>query len=322
MSETNEHAVTRAIERMHADLGEPLTIDDLAHTAMYSKFHFTRVFERTTGVSPGRFLSAIRLDEAKRLLRETNLTVTDISHRVGWSSVGSFSSRFSDSVGVSPSGYRRSAGPMPRPRTGSLLPRQGGVSTGVRGRVLLPEGDAPACIVVGLFRERIPQGRPAACVVLGAAGDYELSPAPVGNWHVLACALPPGGTDVADVDLDDVEQLLVGASNVVAIRTDTTMINVDVDLHPVTMYDPPVLLSFAHLRPTPTAKTAASPLPVKTIPAPRTGASAARSAGRRRPVDRGAGQRMAGRAGTGVGTGVGVDVLDAATMATPLAIRR
>src|ERR687887_1129758 len=95
---------------MQQNLGERLTIDDMARSAMFSKFHFSRVFQRVTGVSPGRFLSAMRLEEAKRLLLTPSLTVADISHRVGYNSVGTFSSRFRHSVGVSPTTYRQLGG--------------------------------------------------------------------------------------------------------------------------------------------------------------------------------------------------------------------
>ena len=82
----------------------------MARAAMFSKFHFSRIFRRVTGVSPGRFLSAIRLQEAKHLLVSTTLNVADISLRVGYNSVGTFSSRFTRSVGMSPTAYRRYRG--------------------------------------------------------------------------------------------------------------------------------------------------------------------------------------------------------------------
>src|SRR5688572_10909767 len=97
-----ESAVERAIITMRDHLGEPLTVDDLARSAMFSKFHFTRVFQQATGVSPARFLSALRLRDAQRLLVSTSLTVAEVSQRVGYGSVGTFSSRFSRSVGMSP----------------------------------------------------------------------------------------------------------------------------------------------------------------------------------------------------------------------------
>src|SRR2546421_10686882 len=110
MDDIVRRAVERAIETMQQNLGERLTIDDMARSAMFSKFHFSRVFQRVTGVSPGRFLSAMRLEEAKRLLVSTSFTVSDISHRVGYNSVGTFSARFRTSVGVSPSMYRQLGG--------------------------------------------------------------------------------------------------------------------------------------------------------------------------------------------------------------------
>src|SRR5437660_11978338 len=66
MEDVAERAVLRAIDAMRERLGEPLTVDDLARAAMFSKFHFTRLFQRLTGVSPGRFLSALRLQKAKQ----------------------------------------------------------------------------------------------------------------------------------------------------------------------------------------------------------------------------------------------------------------
>lgn len=107
MGDCVERAVGRAIENMRANLGERLTVDDLARSAMYSKFHFSRAFLRVTGVPPRRFLSSLRLQEAMRLLDSTSLTVAEISHRVGYASVGTFGSRFQSSVGVSPTTYRR-----------------------------------------------------------------------------------------------------------------------------------------------------------------------------------------------------------------------
>src|SRR6266536_328180 len=110
MQQTAEKAVERLIDTMRDNLSEQLTVDDMAHCALFSKFHFTRLFERITGVSPGRFLSALRLQEAKRLLTTTGLNVTDISLLVGYNSVGTFSTRFTKSVGLPPTTYRRMGG--------------------------------------------------------------------------------------------------------------------------------------------------------------------------------------------------------------------
>src|SRR4051812_16414952 len=97
MEDALRRAVERAIQHMNENLSEPLTIDDLADVAMFSKFHFSRIFRNITGIPPGRFLSAVRLQEAKRLLLSTSLTVADISSQVGYSSIGTFSTRFKSS---------------------------------------------------------------------------------------------------------------------------------------------------------------------------------------------------------------------------------
>nr|ABS50455.1 NapR1 [Streptomyces aculeolatus] len=97
-----EHLVRHAVTTIRERFFEPLSLDDLAQSVRVSKYHFLRVFTRVTGVTPGRFLSAVRLHEAKRLLLSTSLTVADISAQVGYSSTGSFTRRFTESVGLSP----------------------------------------------------------------------------------------------------------------------------------------------------------------------------------------------------------------------------
>src|SRR5215475_14067739 len=99
--------VESAISRMWESYGEPLSLSDIAKSAILSRFHFCRVFREATGVSPGRFLSPVRIYQAKRLLVSTSLSVTDISLAVGYNSLGSFTNRFTESVGASPTRFRR-----------------------------------------------------------------------------------------------------------------------------------------------------------------------------------------------------------------------
>ena len=102
--------------RDHADrhYTEPLDLDTLAAVAGLSKYHFLRLFKATYGLTPAAYLSQRRVERAQDLLRATNLTVTEICHAVGFSSLGSFSSRFRDLVGESPSDFqRRYAGNAP-----------------------------------------------------------------------------------------------------------------------------------------------------------------------------------------------------------------
>ena len=68
MEDHSSRAVRRVIAEMHQNLGKQFSVDEMARTALLSKYHFCRVFHRVTGVSPGRFLSAIRFQRAKHLL--------------------------------------------------------------------------------------------------------------------------------------------------------------------------------------------------------------------------------------------------------------
>jgi AraC-like DNA-binding protein len=95
--------------RDHADrhYAEPLDLDRLAAIAGLSKFHFQRLFKATYGVTPAAHVSQRRIERAQDLLRATNLTVTEVCHAVGFSSLGSFSSRFRELVGETPSAFQR-----------------------------------------------------------------------------------------------------------------------------------------------------------------------------------------------------------------------
>jgi AraC-like DNA-binding protein len=84
----------------------PLDLDRIASVAGVSKYHFARCFEAAYGETPIRYLTRRRIERAQDLLRHANLTVTEICMAVGFASLGSFSSRFRELVGESPSAYR------------------------------------------------------------------------------------------------------------------------------------------------------------------------------------------------------------------------
>lgn len=86
---------------------ECLDLDTLASTAGYSQHHFVRAFNATYGQTPMRYLTYRRIERAQDLLRAANLTVTEVSELVGYTSLGSFTSRFTSLVGISPTAYQR-----------------------------------------------------------------------------------------------------------------------------------------------------------------------------------------------------------------------
>jgi AraC-like DNA-binding protein len=96
----------RARDLADREYAEPLDLDGLAAAAGVSKYHFLRCFAATYGKTPALYLAERRIERAQDLLRATNLTVTEVCMLVGYSSLGSFSSRFRQLVGVSPSEYQ------------------------------------------------------------------------------------------------------------------------------------------------------------------------------------------------------------------------
>jgi AraC-like DNA-binding protein len=119
----------RARDRIDRDYAEPAGIGSLAAEAGYSLAHFIRAFRAAYGETPGAYRTRRRVERACELLRSVNLSVTEICYLVGFTSLGSFSSRFSELVGLSPSAYRaeaaRRGGPAPIPGCFALMWRTG-----------------------------------------------------------------------------------------------------------------------------------------------------------------------------------------------------
>ncbi|WP_433682485.1 helix-turn-helix transcriptional regulator [Nocardia sp. CA-119907] len=96
----------RARDLADRDYAEPLNLDELAAAAGVSKYHFLRAFAAVYGLTPAAYLAERRIERAQDYLRATNLTVTEVCMLVGYSSLGSFSSKFRQLVGVTPSEYQ------------------------------------------------------------------------------------------------------------------------------------------------------------------------------------------------------------------------
>jgi AraC-like DNA-binding protein len=236
-----QEAVERVIKTMWDRYHEPLTLTELADVAILSRFYVSRVFRLITGTSPGRFLTAIRLFEAKKLLLATSLSVTDISYQVGYNSLGTFTSRFTQSVGVSPGRFRfvSQAG---MPRTTVPLPRRPDGAT-VFGTLNLPDIGVPLRVYVGLFESPIAQGNPAACDILDEANSYRMHDVPGNEWCIRAVV-------VATRDLDprpwERKPLLVNKCQFVRLSPGSSS-QVDLDLRPVRLTDLPILVALPEL---------------------------------------------------------------------------
>lgn len=105
----------RAKDLMDARYREPLDVPALAAAARLSPAHFSREFRRAFGETPHRYLLTRRLERAAALLRNSDLSVTEICLAVGLRSVGSFTTSFGNAFGLSPAAYREAHPPAAAP---------------------------------------------------------------------------------------------------------------------------------------------------------------------------------------------------------------
>jgi AraC-like DNA-binding protein len=96
----------RARDLMDREYARPLDVAALARAALMSNAHFSRQFRETYGESPYAYLMTRRIERAKALLRGGELSVTEVCMAVGCTSLGSFSARFTELVGETPTAYR------------------------------------------------------------------------------------------------------------------------------------------------------------------------------------------------------------------------
>lgn len=115
VAESETRRLLRARDVIDRHYAEPLNVDALAAVALLSPAHFSRRFKRLFGQPPHEYLYYRRIERAKWLLRTGDMSVTDICHAVGYSSLGTFTTTFVRLVGETPTAHRgRGAiGPIP-----------------------------------------------------------------------------------------------------------------------------------------------------------------------------------------------------------------
>jgi AraC family transcriptional regulator len=234
-------SVERVIAAMRGQLDQPMTLREMARIGFASPYHFNRTFRQITGVPPLQFLYALRLEAAKRMLTETQKKVIDICYEVGYSSVGTFTRRFADVLGVSPVRFRKLTGGRNKSSdsTADGLPGacfQQGAS--LSGYVTAP-GNFRGVIAIGLFTTRIPQGKPVSCTILQSNGMYQMEGAPEGEFYLFAVGLKKSSD--ASVYFDYENALRAGGQQI-QISGNSIHGVTSLHLRPPTSFDPPLLL--------------------------------------------------------------------------------
>lgn len=235
--------IARVIQAMRERVDDSLSLDSMAEIAFQSPYHFIRSFHRTTGVPPRQFLAALRLQAAKRLLLTTQCSVTDACFQVGYSSLGTFITRFKHLVGTPPRHLRRLASasrdieishavhsaPAPPTRAGARL----------SGHIEAPEGFRGS-IFIGVFPSTIPQGIPMGCTLLTASGRYDVAGLRDGTYYVMAAAMPPLANPLAYLVCD---AQLRGRAGPVLVRDQRATGATDIVLRAPEVTDPPILVA-------------------------------------------------------------------------------
>src|SRR6266481_156474 len=237
-------SVECVIKAMTAQLDEPLSLAAMARIAFASPYHFNRTFRQVTGLPPFRFLYAMRLEAARHLLLHTEQKVVDICYEVGYNSLGTFTRRFTDLLGVSPQGLRRIARhAMERELNADNLPgakiTQTWSGTGLHGCVTVPVG-FHGLVFIGLFRSPIPQGLPAACSFTTEAGLYRMENLPEGTFHLFAVGLRFPITAAAYFDYSSA---LRGGGQIIRVSRGQVQGSTYVALRSPSPFDPPILLT-------------------------------------------------------------------------------
>jgi AraC-like DNA-binding protein len=254
--------VERAAEVIKARYAEPLTLSDLASTTRTSPFYLNRIFREVTGAPPRRFLAAVRMAAAKQLLVATDLTITDLSYRVGYLSVTTFSAQFTRMVGLPPRELRRRLrtvadiklsslvdGPHESPANGHAPGRfqRGGVS-----RLFSPVAldgsaglDSPMLTAFyAAFSGWVPQGVPIACGCASVPGPFELHGRTDYLVGLMACAYP-GSSTVAESLMASNDQTYVARLHQLAPDSNDDIALVFTRAQPA---DPPIVYAAPLLR--------------------------------------------------------------------------
>jgi AraC family transcriptional regulator len=237
-------AVERVIDAMHARFREPLSVEALARVALFSPFHFDRFFAQITGVPPLRFLAAIRIQQAKRLLLLTHYPVARIAGEVGYNSLGTFTRQFTMYVGVSPSRFRRSAEEVSRSCTAAVHACRApeplvAAGEGVPVDARVPDG-FDGLVFLGVFASSLPRSLPVGCAVAEGTGRAHIAPVPDGRYFLFAAGIAPGGGVAEALLCGDAPR---GRSEPFTVRDGRVREPVRIELRPPAPTDAPLLLA-------------------------------------------------------------------------------
>jgi len=240
--------IDEVIAYIHQHIYEDLPLSRLARYAAYSPYHFSRVFKEKMGISPLYYVSSLRLEKAKELLLSTSLSIRDIGLEIGQQSLGTFTTRFTERVGVTPAHFRNSM--MQADHYLSSLqklddweePRLAlGMGATIKGTVKT-EIPFDGVVLVGLFPKPIPEGLPLHGTLIPATGQYCFTDVRPGTYYLMATSVP-WGMRAIDFLLPQTTTLRTRSKEPIEVTPYSRVLHRQVSLHVPRSDDPPILIS-------------------------------------------------------------------------------
>ncbi|WP_257350929.1 helix-turn-helix domain-containing protein [Pseudalkalibacillus decolorationis] len=239
--------IDEVIEYIHQHIYDPLPLSRLASHVAYSPYHFARIFKERIGLSPLYYVSSLRLQKAKDLLLRTNMSIRDIGLEIGQQSLGTFTTRFTERVGVTPSHFRNStlqADNLFRSLQNLNHWSESYLTANQYARI---EGTVQATIpfegviLIGLFVKPIPEGLPLYGTLLSSLGDFCFTDVKPGTYYLMATSVP-WGTQAKDILLPQAT-LRTRSKEPIIVEPYSSIPHQQITLHPPRLDDPPILIS-------------------------------------------------------------------------------
>ena len=245
-------AVEKVLHYMKSNLSHSLSLEELAEVAYISPYHFHRVFSEVTGISPGKFLTALRIQKARDLVLQTDAPIIEICYESGYNSVSAFTTTFTELVGTAPTRLRLLLNPDECPlralvATSVVKQQKVRREPSLRGRIVL-NGKFQELIFVGVFPTGIPCRWPVAGGIFSNSNYYSIHGVPDGVFKVFGAAF--GSSNVRSSDLLAPHPSFVArCRSSISVENGVAKKTADLVFRPSASIDPPILTALSLLLP-------------------------------------------------------------------------